>query len=86
MAIAVCAQETIRKILIIADSQAALKALKRVTINSRVVTDCLESLITFAKHNRVALKWVPRHQGIDGNIKVELLSKMFNINRTRTFM
>jgi hypothetical protein len=48
-------------------SQAAIKALGKHQIISKVVWDCHQSLIKLARHNRVQLIWVPGHEGIVGN-------------------
>ena len=53
-------------ILILSDSQAALKALDSPVIKSKLVWDCLESLWTL----------VPGHKGILGNEMADLLAKM----------
>ena len=56
-----------RNIYILSDSQAALKALDKHQINSKLVWDCHQTLMELAKHNRVQLIWVPGHEGIAGN-------------------
>jgi hypothetical protein len=56
-----------RNICILSDSQAALKALDKHQINSKLVCDCYQTLMELANHNRVELVWVPRHEGITVN-------------------
>jgi ribonuclease HI len=53
-----------RNIYILSDSQAAIKALCKHQITSKLVWGCHQSLIQLAEHNRVELIWVPGHEGI----------------------
>ena len=45
----------------------AIKALNNFQINSKLVWDCLQSMVKLADHNRMQLVWMPGHMGIDGN-------------------
>lgn len=54
-------------IYINSDSQAALLALDSKVITSRLVEDCLSRLNALGLLNRVILRWVPGHAGINGN-------------------
>jgi hypothetical protein len=54
-------------IYILSGSQAAIKALDKHQITSKLVWDCHQSLMQLAKHNRVQLIWVPGHEVIVGN-------------------
>ncbi|KAJ8951003.1 hypothetical protein NQ318_006387 [Aromia moschata] len=80
-AISACAQEltrrsyTNKRIHIISDSQAALKALGAVEIHSQVVKDCMDSLTKLAEHNRITLKWMRGHQDHEGNERTDFLVK-----------
>ncbi|KAJ8960073.1 hypothetical protein NQ318_009515 [Aromia moschata] len=80
-AISACAQEmtrrsyTNKRIQIISDSQAALKALGAVEIHSQVVKDCMDSLTKLAEHNSITLKWMRGHQGHVGNERADFLAK-----------
>ncbi|KAJ8961350.1 hypothetical protein NQ318_014593 [Aromia moschata] len=80
-AISACAQEmtrtsyTNKRIQIISDSQAALKALGAVEIHSQVVKDCMDSLTKLAEHNSITLKWMRGHQGHVGNERTDFLAK-----------
>jgi hypothetical protein len=72
-AIKACAVENLernyknRTIYILSDSQAAIKALVKYLITSKLVWDCHQSLVQLIKHNRVQLIWVSGHDGIVGN-------------------
>jgi ribonuclease HI len=72
-AIKACINENIdggyrnRNNYILSDSQAAIKALGKCQITSKLVWECHQSLIQLARHNRVQLIWVPGHEGIAGN-------------------
>jgi ribonuclease HI len=81
-AIKACAAENLdrnyryRNIFILSDSQAALKALDKHQINSKLVWDCYQTLIELANHNRVQLVWVPGHEGVAGNETADRLAKI----------
>jgi ribonuclease HI len=72
-AILQCVCENIRRayknkqILILSDSQAALKALSSPKETSRLVAECLDALSALVSLNEVTLIWVPGHCGILGN-------------------
>lgn len=73
LAIDLCAQECLRrntkgkKVYIMSDSQAALKSLKANSFESLSTWECRQSLKKLAMGNKVALVWVPGHEGIEGN-------------------
>ena len=62
-------------ILILLDSQSALKALESYQISSKLVWECLQTLQTLAADNSIELHWVLGHRGIDGNEKTDALAK-----------
>jgi hypothetical protein len=64
-----------RNIYILSDSQAAIKALDSLRINSKLVWDCHQSLVKLAEHNRIQLLWVLGHMGIDGNEIADQLAR-----------
>jgi hypothetical protein len=80
-AIKSCADENIkrryreRNIYIFADSQAAIKALDKYRITSKLVWECRQTLVTLAEHKRVQLVWVQGHKGIEGNETADQLAK-----------
>jgi ribonuclease HI len=79
-AIKACAVEHLdrkyRNIYILSDSQAAIKALDKYQIISKLVWDCHQSLVQLAKHNRVQLIWVSGHESIVGNETADQLAKL----------
>jgi ribonuclease HI len=64
-----------RNIYILSDSQAAIEALDKHQITSKLVCDCHQYPTQLAKHNRVQLIWVPGHEGIVGNETADQLAK-----------
>ncbi|KAJ8955174.1 hypothetical protein NQ318_009068 [Aromia moschata] len=79
--IELCLRENIERcytgktILIYSDSQAALQALACNKIKSKLVCDCLETLQALANHNKIMLKWVPGHKGVEGNEETDTLAR-----------
>ena len=63
------------KINIYIDSQAAIKALEKLTYNSKIVLECRKKLDILSEKNEITLIWVPGHQNIDGNEKADELAK-----------
>ena len=57
------------------DSQSALKALSSDQVKSNLVWDCLNALRTLSSRNKLELRWVPGHRGIQGNEKADQLAK-----------
>ncbi|MBZ5796184.1 RNAse HI domain-containing protein, partial [Burkholderia contaminans] len=76
-----CAKENItrsytnKRIDILSDSQAALKAITNPKVTSRLVWECQRELTRLADHNKVTLTWVPGHTGIEGNEKADELAR-----------
>jgi ribonuclease HI len=56
-----------RKVCILCESQASIKALNSFQIKSKLVRDCHQSLVKLAEHNRIELVCVPGHMGLYGN-------------------
>ncbi|XP_050522055.1 uncharacterized protein LOC126894808 [Daktulosphaira vitifoliae] len=77
MAILVEAQNLLvhknRKITILSDSQAALKALCNDQVNSKLVLECRETLESLSRFTKVTLAWVPGHNGLTGNENADFL-------------
>ncbi|KAJ8983248.1 hypothetical protein NQ317_008858 [Molorchus minor] len=79
--ICVCAQENLRKgaqnqyILILSDSQATPNALDPNKISSKLVWDCRLKLQWLATTNRVKLRWISGHSGLEGNERADSLAR-----------
>ncbi|XP_029054325.2 uncharacterized protein LOC114881652 [Osmia bicornis bicornis] len=58
------------------DSLAALRALHKVEIGSKLVKDCALTLRQLSLNNRVKLLWVPGHAGIPGNERANELARL----------
>ncbi|XP_029054748.2 uncharacterized protein LOC114882034 [Osmia bicornis bicornis] len=63
-------------ICICSDSLAALRALHKVEIGSKLVKDCALTLRQLSLNNRVKLLWVPGHAGIPGNERANELARL----------
>jgi hypothetical protein len=64
-----------RNIYILSDSQAAIEALGKYQITSKLVWECHQSLVQLARQNRVQLVWVPGHECIAGSETKDYLAK-----------
>lgn len=62
-------------IIILCDSQAALMALSKSTIESETVRRCARELDKLAIDNEVTIMWIPAHSGIEGNEQADALAK-----------
>lgn len=74
-----CAREMLshstgNKLLILSDSQAALKALNNPIIRSRTIGNCAATLCALAANNDVTLGWIPGHSKHVGNEKADHLA------------
>jgi hypothetical protein len=56
-------------------SQAAIKAIFKHQISSKLVWDCHQSHMQLARHNRVQLIWVQEHKDIAGNETADQLTR-----------
>jgi ribonuclease HI len=57
------------------DSPAAIKALGKHHITSKLVWDCHQSFTQLDRHNRVQLTWVPGREDIVGNEMADQLAR-----------
>ena len=63
-----------RKVYILSDSLAAIKAHNSLQIKSILDRNCQQSLVKLAEHNEIQFEWVPGHMGIDGNETADQLA------------
>ena len=68
-------ERTYRSIAIFTDSQAALRALNSIEVNSKLVWDCVSALNKLGERSKVTLAWVPGHEGHKGNEKADAMAK-----------
>jgi hypothetical protein len=59
----------------LSDSKAAIKALDKGRISSKLVWDCHQSLMILVERNKVYLMWVPGHKGIEDNESADHLAR-----------
>ena len=56
-----------QNIVVLVDSQAAIKALIKCTVTSITVLNCIRNLNQLGKQNHVSIAWIPGHSGVHGN-------------------
>ena len=64
-----------RTIYINSDSKSALEALQSSEITSKTVLETIKSLNSLGKWNKLKLRWIPAHKGLDGNEMADSLVK-----------
>ena len=64
-----------QNILVLVDSQAAIKALIKCTVTSITVLNCIRNLNQLGKQNHVSIAWIPGHAGVHGNEVADYLAK-----------
>lgn len=77
MALDICTEKQLhcKKVGIFSDSQAAIAALAKPEVTSKLVKECKNSLNKLSATNEVSLIWVPGHTGISGNEKADELAR-----------
>ena len=63
------------RLVILSDSQVAIKALSTNSISSELVKECLSNLNALTKHNQVVIGWVPGHKVVPGNEAANKLAR-----------
>ena len=56
-----------QSIVVLVDSQAAIKALIKCAVTSITVLNCIRNLNQLGKQNHTSIAWIPGHAGIHGN-------------------
>ena len=56
-----------QNIVVLVDSQAAIKALIKCTVTPITVLNCIRNLNQLGKQNHVSIAWIPGHAGVHGN-------------------
>ena len=64
-----------RELLILSDSQAAIRALAKQRVTSKTVLNCINILNTLAIDCKITIRWVKAHVGIEGNERADMLAK-----------
>lgn len=64
-----------RRIAILSDSQAAIRAINAYVVTSKLVWDCITRLNELGSTNTVTIHWVPGHNDIHGNEMADKLAK-----------
>ena len=64
-----------QSIVVLVDSQAAIKALIKCTVASITVFNCTRNLNQLRKQNHVSIAWIPGHAGVYGNEVADYVAK-----------
>ena len=64
-----------RSIIVLVDSQAAIKSLIKSTVTSITVFNCIKNLNQLGKQNYVSIAWIPDHAGVHSNEVADYLAK-----------
>ena len=64
-----------QNIVVLVDSQAAIKALIKCTVTSITVLNCIRNQNQLGKQNHVSIAWIPGHAGVRGNEVADYLAK-----------
>ena len=64
-----------QSIVVLVDSQAAIKALIKCTVTSIIVLNCIRSLIQLGKQNHVSIAWISGHAGVHDNKVADYVAK-----------
>ena len=64
-----------QSIVVVVDSQAAIKALIKYTVTSITEFNCIRNLNQLGKQNHVSIAWIPGHAGVIGNEVADYMAK-----------
>ena len=64
-----------QSIIVLVDSQAAIKSLIKCTLTSIVVLNCIKNQNQLGKQNHVSIAWIPGPAGVHGNEVADYLAK-----------
>ena len=64
-----------QSIVVLVDSQAAIKALIKCTDTSITVLNCIRNLNQLGKQNHVSIAWILGHAGVYGNEVADYVAK-----------
>ena len=56
-----------QSIVVLLNSQAAIKSLIKCTVTSITVLNCIRNINQLGKQNHVSIAWIPGHAGVHGN-------------------
>ena len=62
-------------IVLLVDSQAAIKSLIKCTVTSITALNCIRNPNQLGKQNHVSIAWIPGHAGVYGNEVADYLAK-----------
>ena len=64
-----------QSIVVLVDSQAAIKILINCAVTSITVFNCIRNLNHLGKQNHFSIAWIPGHAGVHGNEVADYLAK-----------
>ena len=64
-----------QSIVVLGDSQAAIKALIKCTVTSITMFNCIKNLNQLFKQKHVSIAWIPGHAGVHGNKLANYVAK-----------
>ena len=73
-----------KTIVINCDSQAAIMALHSTKIRSKTTLEAVQSLSKLGRDNHILVRWIPAHQGFEGNERADTLAKKGANNQDAT--
>ena len=64
-----------QSIVVLVDSQAAIKEPIKCTVTSITVFNCIRNLNQSGKQNQVSIAWIPEHAGVHGDEVADYVAK-----------